>query len=50
MPERNLITTSRFLLEIDGIIQAGFSEVTIPESSVEIIEYRNGDDATTMGK
>ena len=48
MSERNLLTTSRFLLEIDGIIQAGFSEVTIPESSVEIIQYRNGDDPSIM--
>jgi phage tail-like protein len=50
MPERNLLTTSRFLLEIDGIIQAGFSEVTIPESSIDVIEYRNGNDPPFMGK
>jgi phage tail-like protein len=35
-PYRN----SRFGLEIDGIIQAGFSEVIIPDISPDPIEYR----------
>lgn len=34
----------RYIVEIDGIIQAGFSEVTIPDSSQEPIEYREGND------
>lgn len=45
-PYRN----SRFLLEIDGISQAGFSEVTIPDVSAEPIEYREGNEATTVRK
>lgn len=45
-PYRNF----RFELEIDGIVQAGFSECTIPEASNEPIEYRNGDDAPTVRK
>ena len=33
----------RFRLEIDGIQIAGFSEVTIPDSTTADIEYREGD-------
>jgi phage tail-like protein len=50
MPERNLLTTSRFLLEIDGIIQAGFSLVKMPEKSIKVIDYRNGNDPPFMRK
>jgi phage tail-like protein len=39
-PYRNF----RFLLEIDGIVQAGFSEVTIPDASNEPVEYREGNE------
>jgi phage tail-like protein len=45
-PYRN----SRFLLEIDNISQAGFSEVTIPDVSAESIEYREGNEAPTVRK
>lgn len=45
-PYRN----SRFLLEIDGIVQAGFSEVTIPDISTDPIEYREGNEDTTLRK
>lgn len=41
---------SRFLLEIDGIAQAGFSEVTIPDIIAEPIEYREGNQTTTPQK
>jgi phage tail-like protein len=40
----------RFLVEIDGITQAGFREVTIPDSTQEPIEYREGNEPTTMRK
>lgn len=40
----------RYIIEIDGIIQAGFSEVTIPDSSQEPIEYREGNDLPTARK
>jgi len=43
-PYRNF----RFLLEIDGITQAGFSDCTGFGSSVEVIEYREGGDAPTV--
>ena len=40
----------RFKLEIDGIVQGGFSEVTIPDSSSDVIEYREGIDPPTPRK
>ena len=40
----------RFLVEIDGIAQAGFNEVTLPDSAQDSIEYREGTDAPTMRK
>lgn len=40
----------RFLVEIDGIIQAGFSEVTIPDSAQDPVEYREGSDIPTVRK
>lgn len=40
----------RYLVEIDGITQAGFSEVTIPDSAQDPIEYREGSDLPTVSK
>ena len=45
-PYRNF----RFLVEIDSIIQAGFSEATIPDSTSDIIEYREGNWPTYVRK
>ncbi|RLA83722.1 MAG: phage tail protein [Epsilonproteobacteria bacterium] len=45
-PYRNF----RFIVEIDGIAQGGFNEVTLPDSSQDPIEYREGTDAPTMRK
>lgn len=42
-PYRN----SNFLVEIDGIIQAGFSEITIPDSTTDAVDYRNGNERFT---
>ena len=39
-PYRNF----RFLVEIDSIIQAGFSDATIPDSTSDVIEYREGNE------
>lgn len=51
MPDRHgPYRDSRFLLEIDGIVQAGFSECTIPESSTEPTEYREGNEPPTVRK
>jgi phage tail-like protein len=40
----------RFRIEIDGIIQAGFSECSGFGSSVEVVEYREGGDPATVRK
>ncbi len=40
----------RFLVEIDGIVQAGFSECSGFGSEVEIVEYREGGDDATVRK
>jgi phage tail-like protein len=40
----------RFLVEIDGIVQAGFSDCTGTGSAVEVIEYREGGDPATVRK
>jgi len=42
MPDRHgPFRNFRFLLEIEGVVQAGFSECTLPESSTEAVEYRS---------
>jgi phage tail-like protein len=40
----------RYRLEIDGIEQAGFAEVMIGDLSTDPIEYREGDEPTTVRK
>ena len=45
-PYRNF----RFLVEIDGIVQAGFSEAAIPDSTQDPIEYREGNEAPHVRK
>lgn len=40
----------RFLVEIEGIVQAGFAEVTIPDSAQDPVEYREGSDLPTVRK
>jgi phage tail-like protein len=40
----------RFLVEIEGIVQAGFSEVSGFGSDVEVVEYREGGDTSTVRK
>lgn len=45
-PYRNV----RYLLEIDGIAVAGFSQCSLPENSTEAVEYREGNDRPTVRK
>ena len=40
----------RFRLEIDGIQQAGFSEVAIAETTTDAIDYREGNEPTHVRK
>jgi phage tail-like protein len=50
MPRLDPYKNFRFLLEIDGIVQGGFSECSGFGSTVEVIEYREGGDAATVRK
>ncbi len=51
MPDRHgPFRNTRYLLEIDSIAKAGFSECTIPESNTEVVEYREGNEAPTVRK
>ena len=45
-PYRNF----RFRVEIEGIQQAGFSEVSGFDASLDVVEYREGDDIITPRK
>jgi phage tail-like protein len=45
-PYRNF----RYRVEIDGIQQAGFSEATVPDSTVDVVEYRDGNEIPTVRK
>ena len=40
----------RYLVEIDSIVQAGFSEATIPDSTSDVIEYREGSEPSILRK
>lgn len=40
----------RFRVEIDGITTAAFSEATVPDTTVDAVEYREGTDATHQRK
>jgi phage tail-like protein len=47
---RDPLRNFRFRLEIDGIQQAGFSEAMVPDATIDIIEYREGIEVTTVRK
>ena len=40
----------RFLVEMDGITQAGFSEVAIAETTIDVVDYREGKDPPHVRK
>jgi phage tail-like protein len=50
MPRTDPYSNSQFLVEIDGIVQAGFSDASGFGSNVEVVEYREGGDAATVRK
>lgn len=50
MPANDPLRNFRYRLEIDGIVQAGFSEVAIGDASNDPIEYREGNEITTVRK
>jgi phage tail-like protein len=50
MPRVDPYADFRYLVEIDGIVQAGFSDVSGFGSKIEVVEYREGGDAATVRK
>lgn len=50
MARKDPYKTHRFMLEFDGITQAGFREVTIPDSSQDPVEYREGNEEPWVRK
>jgi phage tail-like protein len=50
MARNDPLRNFRYRLEIDGITQAGFSEVAIAETTVEAIDYREGTDPPHVRK
>lgn len=51
MPDRHgPFRNVRYLLEIDGIAVAGFSQCGLPENSTDVVEYREGSDRPTVRK
>jgi phage tail-like protein len=50
MPRKDPLRNFRFRVEIDGIQQAGFSEVAGFDATVEPIDYREGNEATNVRK
>ncbi len=50
MARQDPLRKFRFRLEIDGIDQAAFSEVTIGDLASDPIEYREGDEIPTVRK
>jgi phage tail-like protein len=50
MARKDPFKNFRFLVEIGGITQAGFSDCSGYGSNVEVVEYREGGDAATVRK
>jgi phage tail-like protein len=47
MPDRQPYRDFNFRVEIDGIGESQFSEVSIPEAEIAVVEYREGADKTS---
>lgn len=50
MARKDPLRNMRFRLEIDGIQQAGFSEVMIAEQTTDAVDYREGIEPTHVRK
>jgi phage tail-like protein len=50
MERNDPIRNFRFKVMIDGLTQAGFSEVTMGESTTEAVDYREGTDVAHVRK
>jgi phage tail-like protein len=50
MARQDPLTNFRYRLEIDGLTVAGFSEVSIAETTVDVVDYREGNDSPHVRK
>ena len=50
MARNDPLRNFRYRLEIDSIAQAGFSEVTIAETTIDAVDYRDGTDPPHVRK
>ena len=50
MARNDPLRNFRYRLEIDSIAQAGFSEVTIAETTIDAVDYRDGNDPPHVRK
>ena len=50
MERNDPLRNFRYRLEIDGIDQAGFSEVAIAETTIDAVDYRDGNDPPHVRK
>ena len=50
MPRVDPYKNFRFLVEIDGIVQAGFAECSGLGSNIEVVEYREGGEPASVRK
>jgi phage tail-like protein len=50
MARKDPLRNFRFRVEIDGITQAGFSEVTVADTTTDVVDYREGNEAAHFRK
>lgn len=50
MPDAQPYRNFNFLVEIDGVERAGFSEAVLPPAALEVVEYREGADKTSVSR
>jgi phage tail-like protein len=50
MPDAQPYRNFNFVVEIDGVERAGFSEATLPSAALDVVEYREGADKTSVSR
>jgi phage tail-like protein len=50
MPDAQPYRNFNFLVEIDGVETAAFSEAILPAAELEVVEYREGADKTSVSR
>jgi phage tail-like protein len=50
MPDAQPYRNFNFLVEIDGVERAGFSEAILPSAELAVVEYREGADPTSVSR